>query len=228
VISCGFGLGPYEPLEVPSSQSVKITRCRPRLGAKRSSAPTPEHPDAAAVVGCLVNASDETLSGRANFVAFAASYAPPMPSLPSVPPPVSTLSFKRDALVDLTDAPGALESELIPRLFAERRMVADDRVVVAHHQDFGVVWSIWNAFASARSGYGSARSRLDPADRRRVARWIVTHMRRRLWRDSCDARGKTRRLRRDAPVIAVIQGAAVAGAAFGILVGPGRGPHRVA
>jgi len=151
-----------------------------------------------------------------------------MASLPSVPPPVSTLSFKREALTELTDTPGALESELIPRLFAEGRMVADDRVVVGHHQDFGVVWSIWNAFASARSGYGYARSQLDPLERRRVARWVLAHMTRQLWRDSRDAGGRSRRLRRDVPFIAVIQTAAVVGAVFGILAGPGRGPRRVA
>ena len=58
-----------------------------------------EHPEAAAIVGCLVNATDATLAGRANFLAFASAWQPPMPALPpDRPPPSSTLSFKRDAL----------------------------------------------------------------------------------------------------------------------------------
>jgi hypothetical protein len=33
--------------------------------------------------------------------------------------------------------------------------VADDRIVVRHGQDHGILWSVGNAFARARSGYGS-------------------------------------------------------------------------
>jgi hypothetical protein len=188
-----------------------------------------EHPAAAAVAGCLVNATDRTVAGRANFLAFAAQYAPPMPSLPdNQPPPASTLSFKRDALAALDDAPGSLESEVIPRLFREGRITPDDRVVVEHHQDFGILWSVGNSFASARSSYGYARPRLEPAQRWEVVRWVLTRMPAVLWRDTRDARGKVQRLGRDLPAIAVIQAAAVAGGAVGTLAGPGRAPERVA
>jgi hypothetical protein len=46
-----------------------------------------EHPDAEAVVGCLVNATDQTIAGRANFLSFASPWQPPMPLLPAGRPP---------------------------------------------------------------------------------------------------------------------------------------------
>ena len=188
-----------------------------------------EHPDAAAVAGCLVNATDRTVAGRANFIGFAAQYSPPMASLPvQQPPPASTLSFKREVLDELGDSTGRLESDLIPRLFREGRIAADDRVLVEHHQDKGIVWSAQNAFASARAGYGYGRVRQEPAHRREVVRWVLTRMPGVLWQDARDAREKTRYLRRDLPAIALVQASAVAGATLGTLRGPGRAPDRVA
>ena len=131
-----------------------------------------EHPEAAAVAGCLVNATDATVVGRANFLAFAAAWQPPMPTLPGGrPPPASALSFKRDALEGIgSHEPGWLEGELIPSLFEEGLMAADDRIVVDHHQDHGGLWSLVNGFHSARCSYGRHRDGLTPAARRRLAR----------------------------------------------------------
>ena len=188
-----------------------------------------EHPSAAAVAGCLVNATDRTVAGRANFIGFAAQYSPPMPSLPrQQPPPASTLSFKREVLDELGDSTGRLESDLIPLLFREGRIAADDRVLVEHHQDKGILWSAQNAFASARAGYGYGRSRREPGRRRDIVRWVLTRMPRVLWHDARDGRAKTRYRRRDLPAIALIQTSAVAGATLGTLGGPGRAPDRVA
>jgi hypothetical protein len=187
-----------------------------------------EHPNAAAVAGCLVNATDRTVAGRANFIGFAAQYSPPMPSLPrQQPPPASTVSFKREVLDELGDSTGRLESDLIPRLFREGRIAADDRVLVEHHQDKGILWSAQNAFASARAGYGYGRLRQE-AHRRDVVRWVLTRMPSVLWQDARDGRAKTRYRRRDLPAIALIQASAVAGATLGTLKGPGRAPDRVA
>ena len=188
-----------------------------------------EHPNAAAVAGCLVNATDRTVAGRANFVGFAAQYSPPMPSLPrQQPPPASTLSFKREALDELGDSTGRLESDLIPRLFREGRIAADDRIIVEHHQDKGILWSAQNAFASARAGYGYERLRREPAHRWDIVRWVLTRMPGVLWRDARDGCEKTRYQRRDLPAVAVIQAGAIAGATLGTLIGPGRAPDRVA
>jgi hypothetical protein len=189
-----------------------------------------EHPAAPAVVGCLVNATDATLAGRGNFLAFAAPWQPPMPVLPSGrPPPSSTLSFKRAVLEGVgSNPPGWFEAGLIPSLFADGKMVADERIVVDHHQDHGSLWSVRNAYDSARSSYGYERSKLDPAARRRLARWVLRNIPGRLRAEAREgARGAPMSLPERA-LIAAIAAAAAAGAAVGTLRGPGRSADRVA
>lgn len=189
------------------------------------------HPHADAVVGCLVNATDGTLSGRANFLAFAAAWAPPMPELPSRrPPPASTLSVKRRALADLGDGPGDFDTVLLPRLFAEGRIAADDTVVVFHHQDHGLRWAVTNAFASARSGYGygyADRRPVTAADAMRAGVLVARQL-------SSEARDAQRRLAGagigvvDLAATHLVVAGAAAGAAIGARFGPGRAPERVA
>lgn len=188
-----------------------------------------EHSEAA-VAGCLVNATDGTLSGRANFLAFAAPWQPPMALLPARrPPPSSALSFKRGALEGIgSKAPGWLEAELIPSLFAREAIAADDRIVVDHFQDNGKFWSIRNAFDSARASYGYERSRLVPASRLEVARWAIRRIPGRL-RD--EARQGSRAAPMTAPeslLVALIAAAAGLGGAMGTMFGPGRSADRVA
>jgi len=182
-----------------------------------------EHPHVAGVVGCLHNATDRTLVGRANFLAFAAPYVRPMPRLPSGrPPPASTLSVKRDVLDEFRVVPGTLESEMIPRLFEEGRLVADDRIVAHHYQDNGVAWSVRNTWASTRASYGYARARLAPARRPHVARWAVGHIPFLLWNEARRATdGRPSRVF-DLAAVAVIAAAAGIGGAVGTLLGPGR------
>lgn len=187
-----------------------------------------EHPEAAAIAGCLVNATADTLSGRGNFLAFAASVQPPMPMLPTRPPPASTLSFKREVLTGFEERLGWLEAELVPRLFADGRIVADDRVVVDHYQDHGVAWSIVNAFHSARSAYGYVGSTQSRRERLRQARWSLANWPRRI---IGEARAATRGQpgnRADIAMVAVVGTAAGVGGAVGMLSGPGRSPNRVA
>jgi hypothetical protein len=189
-----------------------------------------ENGDVAAVVGCLANATDATVAGRANFLAFAAAWQPPMAELPSGrPPPVSTLSFKREALEGIAYRPsGWLEADLIPALFADGSMVADDRVVVDHHQDHGSLWAIRNAFHSARASYGYWRRQLAPARRREVARWTIANVPRRLRAEAREGLGATGTGRLEWALIWLIATAAGLGAATGSLAGPGRSPELVA
>ena len=188
-----------------------------------------EHRGAGAVAGCLVNATNATLAGRANFLAFAAPWQPPMPELPSGrPPPASALTFKRRALEEIaSQPPGWLEAELIPSLFVRGSIVADDRVVVHHHQDHGSLWSIRNAFHSARSSYGFKRGRLAPAERRMLARWTIANVPRRLRAEAREGAGAASG-RAESALIGAIAFAAGLGAAVGALTGPGRSPDRVA
>jgi hypothetical protein len=188
-----------------------------------------EHPEASAVVGCLVNATDATLSGRANFLAFAAPWQPPMRTLPEGrPPPASALTFKRDALRGIASrAPGWLEAKLIPSLFEEGLMIADGRIVVDHFQDHGSLWSIRNAFHSARASYGYARSTESPRRRLEVARWALMEIPRRQ-------RGEAREWSwpnlgtAESALIALLSVAAGAGAVAGAVLGPGRSPDQMA
>jgi hypothetical protein len=189
-----------------------------------------EQPEAAAVVGCLVNATDGTLAGRANFRAFASPWAPPMPELPGGrPPPCSTLSFKHAALAGIeSEAPGWFEAGLIPSLFAAGRMVADERIVADHFQDHGGLWSIRNSYDSARASYGYERSKLDPAGRRRVARWALGAIPRGLRAEAREGIDGRRMPAPETMLIALIALAAGIGATVGALLGQGRSAERVA
>jgi hypothetical protein len=189
-----------------------------------------EHPQAPAIAGCLVNATDDTLAGRANFLAFAAPWQPPMPALPAHrPPPSSTFSFKRSTLADIASkATGWLEAELIPGLFAAGEVVADDRIVVDHHQDHGSLWAVVNAFHSARSSYGYQRSQLTAAERREVARWALAKLPGRLRGEARRASAGRRVPGREAALIALIALAAGLGGAIGVTLGGGRSADLVA
>jgi hypothetical protein len=187
-----------------------------------------EHPDALSVAGCLVNATDRTASGRVNFLAFAALYSPPMPVLPGFPPPVSALSFKREALAGLDERLGRFETELVPRLFTEGGMVADDRARVDHYQDHGLVWSVRNAFHSARGSYGYHRLALTPRGRARLALWSIHAWPRRIV-DGARAAARRQPVSRGEWVLLVLLACAFAvGGAVGLLAGPGRSPSLVA
>lgn len=229
--SAGMGELHRRGIEAAEGEVVAIgeDHAMPRAGWCEAVLRAHADSDAAAVVGCLVNATDATLAGRANFLAFAAAWQPPMPELPAGrPPPASTLSFKREALKPAASQPaGWLEADLIPTLFADGSMVADDRIVVDHHQDHGSLWSIRNAFHSARSSYGFAR----PSRARRrgeLAIWVIANVPGRLRAEALDSAGGEKAGRLEWALIWLISTAAGLGAAAGILAGPGRSPERVA
>jgi hypothetical protein len=187
-----------------------------------------EHPEADALVGCLINATTATVSGRANFLAFAAPYASPMLTLPEHrPPPVSTLSFKRRALDELDEAIGSLETDLIPRLYAEGRMVADGRIRVNHYQDHGLIWSVCNLFAVTRAAYGYAPDREGRRRRREIVRWLVRQAPASHWRDARAAGGHGFKARVDLGATGLICVAGAVGGIVGTYAGPGRAPERM-
>lgn len=184
-----------------------------------------ERPGAAAIIGCLANLTDRTLSGRANFLAFAAPFSPPMRRPPRRPPPVSALSFKREALAGVDDLPGRFESMLVPRLFEEGGMVVDDRVVLDHFQDHGVLWAIANGFHGARASYGFLRARLGWRERLSQARWGLRNWPPRLSREARETRTGSRL---ELAIVAAIACGVGLGSAVGSLAGPGSSPERVA
>lgn len=190
-----------------------------------------EHPHVPAVLGCLVNATIATVSGRANFLAFAAPFEPPMPTVPTRrAPPLSALSLKRSVFDDLDEWVGEFETELVPRLCREGLLISDDRIVVDHYQDHGIAWSIRNGFHGARASYGYLRSQVDWPQRYRHAlraistwpRWLVREAR----QATSGAGGSQSPM--DIAVVAAIAMGVGLGGAFGSLIGPGRSPDRVA
>jgi hypothetical protein len=188
-----------------------------------------EQPGAPAIAGCLVNATVRTVAARGNFLAFAAPYQPPMPALPARrPPPLSALSFKRAALSDVGDALGSFEAVLVPRLFAEGAMGADDRIVVDHYQDHGVVWAVLNGFHGARAAYGYLRAEQGAAERLRQARWSLANWPLRLLAEARLATRGVSGRRRELALVALVGTAVGVGGAVGSLAGPGRSPDRVA
>jgi hypothetical protein len=186
-----------------------------------------EHPYAAMVVGCLVNATDGTVAGRANFLAFAAPFTPPMKELPGRPPPLSTVSIKHREVEFPFVNPGDIESVLVPKLMEEGGAVCDDRIVVHHHQDHGVRWSVVNAFVNARANYGYAHESVTRARRNEVLRWVCST----LWIRQIGEVWAGRRMMRspiDLVLGAVLAAATTLGAIVGTVTGPGRAAERVA
>jgi hypothetical protein len=186
-----------------------------------------EHPDAPVVMGCLHNATADSVAGRANFLGFAAPFTAPLWASPGRPPPISIISFKREALQGLGPSPGSIEADLLPRLFAAGVLVADERIVVDHFQDHGTWWSIANAFVNTRASYGYSAEGLDRWSRHGVVQWVATRMLARQWAEAWAARASARSPL-DLGLVALIDLAATVGALVGLVAGPGRAAERVA
>ena len=195
----------------------------PRRGWARAVLAAHErHHDAAGVVGCLWNGTDQTRSGRANFLAFAAPWSHPMTVVPRHrPPPLSTMSVKRWALDGLADTPGALAHHLA-RLFLAGAMVTDPTIVVDHCQDFGIPWAMRNAFDNARSGFAVSARGLPSARRVRLA--VGATMNPRTLLREARATGAPAA---DLAAVVPIAVASAAGAVAGSLAGAGRSDERI-
>lgn len=182
-----------------------------------------ENPDTAVLVGSITNGTATTVAGRANFLAFAAAWTPGRHlRTPERPPPISTCSFKRDAVKDLANLPGALEARLLTEFFLAGRMVLDPRIRVDHFQDHGLIWAVRNSFVNARTAYGCARLLGETNGRLSQATWILRHVPKRQWREAFDRPGLAYRRPIDALAVAVLVAVTGLGGAVGTLLGPGR------
>jgi hypothetical protein len=184
-----------------------------------------ENPDHLAVAGALVNATDATTVGRANFRWFASPFQPPLePFYRERPPPASAISFKRDALLGLNEV-GELEGGVMPRLCWAGQIAPDGRIVTDHHQDHGLRWSIINGYHGGRSTYGLRRPRMSWQDRRLALRQIVPNIVLRPIREAREL-GQAPAPLGEMVIVTLIAIGTAAGCALGILVGPGRSPER--
>jgi hypothetical protein len=181
-----------------------------------------EHPDADAIAGCLVNATPKRVTASASFLTYASPFTPPMPELPADrPPPVSVISVKRRALAGLGDVPDTLEARLLPELFAEGRIAADDRIVADHYQDFDFVEAVKNQFWVNRAAYGYSLLGAERARRATVARWVITHVPQQFWREASPGVPPGPRRWLELALIAVFSATAGLGGVVGALFGPG-------
>lgn len=184
-----------------------------------------ENPDVPLVVGCLSNGTVGTASARANFLAFASPFMPPMAELPSRPPAISTVSIKRDALGGVEERTGDFEIELLPRLHREHAMVADDRIVLDHRQPFGAFRAVLNGFDVARASYGYLRSRWAPGERQKPAR-LAIQVGRLVWFEARSRYREAGSPRSDLVLVAFIAVSTACGAAVGARWGPSRSAER--
>jgi hypothetical protein len=187
-----------------------------------------ENPSAPAIVGCLANATDSTTAGRANFLAFAAPWQPPVDSLyPERSPPSSAVSYKRETVADIHE-PGDLEMAVLLGLHGSGSLVADGRVVLDHHQDHGIRWSVRNGFDNTRCLCGYASRSMSRRQRLRSVRTTVPNLLRRPMREARAGRRSDPGAVRDLATVAIIALAAAIGGAAGIMLGPGASAERVA
>jgi hypothetical protein len=184
-----------------------------------------EHLDADLVAGCLVNGAEDTVTGRANFLVVGPPYVPGIRELPPErPPPTSVMSFKR-RLISVLDGPGSLETSIAPRLFVERRIAVDDRIVAEHDQDLGFFGTMHNRYKASRAMYGYARPS-DRAHRREVIRWVIKRGPGVVLRPARAAAGTGLRARVDLLAAAAFAASAAVGGTVGTLFGPGKAANQ--
>lgn len=180
-----------------------------------------EHPDTLGVAGAIENGSPDSIVDWANYLQTFGAFAPPVnPRQRERAPLLANLSLKRGALPEGTLQPGALELDVVPRVFAGGGFTTDDRIVVSHVQSHGVVGTLLAHFHNGRVTTGFSTQRLS---RRQLPFRVFRSTLRTL-------RGKTalrRRLFPALPYLLLLSAAHATGEAMGILAGPGRSPEQL-
>ena len=189
-----------------------------------------EHPHVAAIGGAVVNASDERLVDRANFLVTFGPFLPPLPQRHRRRPvPPANVSIKHESLAEYDLTPGLLELEIVPHLHRVGHLLLDDRIRVAHVQSHGAAGTPAMHFHNGR-----VTTSIPPRDRppaevlRRGARALAPPARPRaaLARGLGRPPGRPRRLAA-APWIAALLVSHAAGEVAGSLRGPGTSPERL-
>ena len=183
-----------------------------------------EHPDVSAAAGATLNGSWESPFDRANFLMTFAETLPPLdvPQLTRLPPP-SNVAIRRSAAVEAAGRPGALELELLPRLWAEGDFVLHRDAVVTHFQSRGPLETLAIHFANGRASAGLTGSL---ARDRSLLDWITQPAG--FVRPVVRALAGKGRLRSEWAAVVILGALAVshlAGEAVGRVRGPGRAAH---
>ena len=189
-----------------------------------------EHPHVAAIGGAVVNASDERLVDRANFLVTFGPFLPPLPQRHRRRPvPPANVSIKHESLAEYDLTPGLLELEIVPHMHRVGHLLLDDRIRVAHVQSHGAAGTPAMHFHNGR-----VTTSIPPRDRppaevlRRVARSLTLPARlgAELAGELARRPGRRRSLAA-APWIAALLVSHAAGEVAGSLRGPGTSPERL-
>jgi hypothetical protein len=203
----------------------ELNWCAELMEAHRSS------PEVDVVGGAVSNGSTKRLVDWANFLATFAEFLPPLASRPGARvPPAANVSFKRRALPEREPAPGWLELQLIPQLYAEGRIALSEKPLVVHVQSHGRLGTFVLHFHNGRSTMGLPGHRLP-------LRVLLPEIGRHLWhpwqlwwqtRLAVRARSwLPRRARLSLPLVLALAYCHSAGEVVGLLAGAGHSPGKL-
>jgi hypothetical protein len=191
-----------------------------------------EHPDAGAIGGAVTNGTNTKLVDWAAFFLTQGPYMPPLAN--GVAHRISgpaNVSYKRRVVERIggDDQQGVIDFVELARALAGEQLVADDRILVLHHQSQGVRGTSLAEFDNGRSIAGYRRRRMSRADWARIAASPVLPLYRsaRALRIVNGRERPTDKLVKAIPAHVWFQYCAMAGELIGYVAGPGRSPHRL-
>lgn len=141
--------------------------CRPSLDwCERMMEAHAAHPEAAIIGGSVVNGSTTKMMDWSNFLCTFGPFVPPLNGshIPRVPV-AANLSFKRSAIPAGKLDAGFLELVLEARVWSERKVRFDDRIVVKHLQSMGRLGTPAAHFHNGRSTTGLVVARMRASQR---------------------------------------------------------------
>ena len=129
------------------------------------------HPEAALIGGAMMNGSTTSMMDWSNFLCTFGPFVPPLNGhrIPRVPV-AANLSIKRGELPAAPFGPGWIELMVESRLWREKRVRFDDRIVVTHVQSWGLTGTPRAHFHNGRSTTGLIAGHIGAG--RRLARML--------------------------------------------------------
>ncbi len=182
-----------------------------------------EHPEAEVIGGAVLNGSVTNAMDWSNFLCTFGPFLPPLPEYVPRAPVAANVSFKRRVIPEGALRQGVMEFSVLGRLWNQRRVHLDGRILVHHVQS----WGFWG---SPRAHFHNGRTTTG------LSRWPLRRKLRRMLHcpilpiellqiSAGAAMGKP-----DVPVwrclphMTALAMAHAAGEFVGLLAGPGRSP----
>ena len=190
-----------------------------------------EHPEALAIGGAVENGTTDLALDWAAFLMTQSPFMPPFDATSTrLASGGANASYKRAALEQRVEAAATDDPMrfLALRPLAGEELVADDRIVVYHHQSMGVRATSAIEFHNGRTIGGYRRSQMGKGDWVRVGGASVLP----LWRTFRTMRSARRKQRTDVALRSLpwqlwLQYCNGAGELLGYITGPGRSPNEL-